>query len=38
VNAVINLWVLAPERRRPVKRLLDGVNAETETGYPGLNS
>jgi hypothetical protein len=29
------------ERRRPgrpLKRLLDGVNAETETGHPGLNS
>jgi hypothetical protein len=25
-------------RRRPLKRLLDDVNAETETGHPGLNS
>jgi hypothetical protein len=23
---------------RPLKRLLDDVNAETETGHPGLNS
>jgi hypothetical protein len=25
-------------RRRPLKRLLDDVNAETERGHPGLNS
>jgi hypothetical protein len=23
---------------RPLKRLLDNMTAETETGYPGLNS
>jgi hypothetical protein len=30
-----------PKRRRPgrpLKRLLDDVTAETETGHPGLNS
>jgi hypothetical protein len=25
-------------RRRPLKRLLDDMTAETETGHPGLNS
>jgi hypothetical protein len=27
-----------PKGRRPLKRLLDDMTAETETGRPGLNS
>jgi hypothetical protein len=27
-----------PKGRRPLKRLLDNMTAETETGHPGLNS
>jgi hypothetical protein len=30
--------VRGQQPRLPLKRLLDDVNAETETGHPGLNS